>query len=196
MKNLIKRSTVLILLLLTVAVSGKSNEDDFRISTLTRNTINLQLSNSDGKSEIKIYDEAGILLHVEEILGGIFSKRFDLNLLPDGNYKIEVIGQTRISSIPLKIENATIEVFENKKTIVYKPIILVDGNIVYISRFSEQAENLSMTLFENDSKLYESKSLTGGSFGKTLDIKNLPFGDYKLVINYGDNRSLETTIKK
>ena len=71
-----------------------------------------------------------------------------------------------------------------------------ERNIVYISRFSEQAENLSMTLFENDSKLYESKSLTGGSFGKTLDIKNLPFGDYKLVINYGDNRSLETTIKK
>lgn len=195
MRILIKSITMLMMMLLTVAVSGKTNFDDFRVSTINRNTINLHLSNTDGKSEIKMFDEAGILLYGEEVKNGTFSKRFNFELLPDGNYTIEVIGQTKITSIPLVIKNATINVVESEKKVTYKPIVRVIGDLIYVSKYSETAENISMVLSENDSKLYESNVMSHANFGKALDIKNLPMGNYKLMINYGE-RSLETNIKK
>ena len=196
MKNLIKKCTLLIVLFLTITVSGKSNFDDFRISTLNSNTLNFQLSNSDGNSDVKIYDEEGILLYQEAILGSIFSKKFNFNLLPDGKYKIEVVGQTRITTFPFKIENATIKVFENDKSVVYKPIVWAKDDLLYISKFlGNEKEAISMALYDNDVTLYQIKPRLMKSFEKTLDIRNLPKGNYKLVVNYGD-RSLVTTIKK
>lgn len=195
MKNLFRKITLLLMLFITVGVSSKAMFDDIRVSTLNTKTINLQLSNSDGDVEVYIKDAYGMLLYEEDFKGTVLTKKFNLGLLPDGDYTLEIAGRTKISTIPLKIENAAVTVFANNKEVVYKPIVRFENNLVLISKFSPNEEKVTITLFEDDNKLYEGKAIGKMDVSKVLDLKNLPTGTYKLVLNYG-NRTHETLINK
>lgn len=195
MKNVFKRITMLLMLLLTVVVSAKPMFDDVIVSTLKSKTINLQLSNFDGNVDVLIKDIQGVLLYEEEFKGAKLSKSFNLDLLPDGSYTIELSSETRINTIPLKIENSTVKVLEGSEVIIYKPVVRIKDDLVYISKLSMLDEKISMELYEKDAILYKSTPESSITFGKVLDISNLPKGEYTLVLNYA-NRTHETTIKK
>lgn len=195
MKNVFKRIIMLLMLLLTVVVSANPMFDDVIVSTLKSKIINLQLSNNDGDLNVLIKDIEGIVLYEEEFKGTNLSKRFNLDLLPDGDYTIELSSQTKTTTIPLKIENSKVKVLEGSEVVIYKPIVRIKDNMVYISKLSTIGEKVSVEFYENDAILYKSKPISDVTFGKVLDISNLPKGDYKLVLNYA-NRTHQTIIKK
>lgn len=195
MKNLFKKSALLLMLFITVGMSSKSMFDDIIVSTLNTKTINLQLSNTDGDLEVFIKDAYGILLYEEVFKGEVLSKKFNLGLLPDGNYTVEIAGQTKINTIPLKIENSIITVLNSDKEVVYRPIVRVNGDLVFISKFAQLEEKLAISLYDGDTKLYDGLTKGKMDVSKVLNIKNLPKGTYKLVLNYG-GRTQETMVNK
>lgn len=197
MKNLFKKSVLLLLFLIANVVTANITFENVYLFSESSKSLNLQLSNNDGASEIFIKDSEGVLLYSELVKSSKLSKRFDLSLLPNGIYYIEVVGQTKINVIPFKVSKMNVEVLVESKSIVHKPIIRVNDNLVFISKFSPNKELLKITFYDTyDNLLFEEKLDKEITKGKIFDISQLPKGKYKLTAKYDDGRSVIKEIIK
>lgn len=197
MKNLFKKSVLLLLFLIANVVTANITFENVYLFSESSKSLNLQLSNNDGASEIFIKDSEGVSLYSELVKSSKLSKRFDLSLLPNGIYYIEVVGQTKINVIPFKVSKMNVEVLVESKSIVHKPIIRVNDNLVFISKFSPNKELLKITFYDTyDNLLFEEKLDKEITKGKIFDISQLPKGKYKLTAKYDDGRSVIKEIIK
>jgi len=190
MKNLFKKSVLGLLLLTATLASANVNFKNVKIFSENSKSLNLQLNNNDGESEIFIKDKYGIQLYNEQFNGKQFSKKFDLALLPDGEYIVEIEGQTKIRVLPFNVSGSKVEVLENSKVLIYKPIIRVEGDLVYISKFSSMNENLKIAFFDADNNLLLEDKLDNKMVtGKIFNIRLLPKGNYKVTAKYDSYRT-------
>jgi hypothetical protein len=196
MKNLIKKSMLGLLLVTATLANANVNFENIRIFTENTKSLNLELKNNDGGLEIFIKDIYGVELYKEEFNGTKFSKKFDLNLLPDGNYVVEIEGQTKINLLPFKVTGSKVEVLEMKKEIIYKPIIRIDNDLVFVSKFSLNKEQLKIAFYDaNDNILLEEKLSNDIMQGKIINISQLSKGEYRLVAKDNNRRYVHQIVK-
>ncbi|WP_372745742.1 hypothetical protein [Lutibacter sp.] len=197
MKNLFNKSIVLFLFLIANVVTANVVFDNVHLFSGSSKSLNLQLSSSDGATEIFIKDAKGILLYSEVINASKLSKKFDLRLLPDGVYSVEIAGQTKIKVLPFEVSFGKVNVLDEMKTVVHKPIIRVENNLIYVSKFSPNMESFKISFYdENDNVLVQDKLGKELMAGKIFDISQLPEGNYTIAAEYEDGRSVSKKIKK
>jgi len=190
MKNLFKKSVLGLWLLTATLANANVNFKNVKIFSENSKSLNIQLNNNDGESEVFIKDKYGIQLYNEQFNGKQFSKKFDLALLPDGEYIVEIEGQTKIRVLPFNVSGSKVEVLENSKVLIYKPIMRVEGDLVYISKFSSMNENLKIAFFDADNNLLLEDKLDNKMVtGKIFNIRLLPKGNYKVTAKYDSYRT-------
>jgi len=189
MKKLVKTMSLLTLLFLTTFVNANEIFKNVRVFSNNSKTLNLQLKNNDGITEVFIKDMNGIQLYKEKFTGDQLFKKFDLSLLPNGNYVVEIEGQTKIKVFPFKILGSKVDVLEMKNEIVYKPIVRVQDNLVYISKFSPTNKVIKIAFYDAQNNLLLQDNLTKEIVsGKILDISKILNGNYILTLSYGEDR--------
>jgi len=196
MKNLIKKSLV-ITMLFTAMVTAASNADSgVKFTVINSKMIDLKLQNSDGNILIRVKDIEGHVLYSESYEGLIFSKKYDLATLPNGEYVFEIEGSTKIKLMPFKVSSEKVSFNNEVETIYFKPTVRQDKNLVYVSKVTFNEEDaLTVSLYDEKSNELYSEHLTGAiSLGKILDISMLEKGNYKLVLKTG-NRVFTEDIK-
>ena len=67
---------------------------------------------------------------------GFWSKKYDLQTLPVGDYYFEIEGRTKINVIPFKVTSEGTEFSNTVESIYYKPIVRQDGDLLFISKVS------------------------------------------------------------
>ncbi|UMB60108.1 DUF3244 domain-containing protein [Lutibacter sp. A80] len=184
MKNLIKKSLLLVVVLTTAVISATNiNKDlDIKVSTIDSKLIDLRLKNSDRDLTISVKDTYGEVLYSEEFEGVYFSKKYDLNILPTGNYYFEIEGATKINLMPFTVTSRGFEFKNEVKSTYYKPIVRQDGDLVYISKVAFNKENFEINLYDDESNLLYKELLNGEvNLGKAISLEELRSGSYKLV---------------
>ena len=184
MKNLIKKSLLIVAVLTTVVISATNinNNLDIKVSTIDSKLIDLRLKNSDGDLTISVKDSYGEVLYSEEFSGSYFSKKYDLNTLPTGNYYFEVEGSTKINLMPFTVTSKGFEFNNEITSTYYKPTIRQEGDLILISKIAFNQENLEINLYDEESNLLYNELLNGEvNLGKALSLKDLRTGNYKLV---------------
>ncbi len=184
MKNLIKKSLLIVAVLTTVVISATNinNNPDIKVSTIDSKLIDLRLKNSDGDLTISVKDSYGEVLYSEEFSGSYFSKKYDLNTLPIGNYYFEIEGVTKINLMPFTVTSRGFE-FKNEITSTYyKPTIRQEGDLILISKIAFNEENFEINLYDDEFNLLYNELLAGEvNLGKALNLKDLKSGSYKVV---------------
>ncbi|WP_298237115.1 hypothetical protein [uncultured Algibacter sp.] len=191
MKNVInntKKGILMVALLATVM--GFAKEASFTIKNESDRT-SLALLNVKKGNLLSIKDANGLILYKESIkTSGTYTKGFDLTSLPDGSYFFELDKDVEIRTIPFNVKSNTV-VFDKEKAIVsFKPIIKIDGDMVYISKLALDYEPLKIKLYvENDSYLSNNYKLIYSEEIKDIQTiervykldKTVP-GNYKIII--------------
>jgi hypothetical protein len=196
MKNLIKKSLLVVAVLTTIVMSGANIIDNVKVNVIGSKLIDLKLKNSDGDLTISVRDAYGETLYTEKFEGNYFSKKYDLNTLPTGNYYFEIEGRTKINLMPFKVTSEGIE-FNNKvESVYFKPIVRQEGNIVFISKVTLNNENFTICLYDDDLNMLYKEELVGDiNLGKTLNLMKLHEGSYSVVM-YSGGKSFEQKIYK
>lgn len=197
MKKLFKKSTIILLLFLATVVNANVNFANIRLFSENVKSLNLEMKNNDGVLNVFIKDIYGFELYKEQFNGKEFSKRFDLGLLPNGNYIVEIEGQTKINVLPFNVSGTKVEVLEMEKELIHKPIIRIQNDLVYISKFSLTKDVLKIAFFDvDDSKLLEDNLGDKIMAGKIFSLAKLPKGAYRVIVTYGNNRKFIQEIIK
>lgn len=183
MKNLLKKNLLIVALLFAVGTKATNINNNVKVAMINSKLIDLKLENSDGDLRISIKDIYGEVLYAEKFEGNYFSKKYDLNTLPIGNYYFEIEGRTRINLMPFKLTSSGFELRNQMKSTFYKPIVRQEEDLVFISKIAFNTEDFEVYLYDDQLNLLYKENLKGDiNLGKTLNLKNLKSGNYRIVM--------------
>jgi len=181
MKNLIKKSVLMAMLMIALVSNASEKNVSLKIISHESKVVQLILNSHDGSSEVFIKDKKGFQLYKVLIKDKEFLKNFDLSELPDGEYYFEINSQTKIVTKPFSVASNTLEF--SKETIVFKPIVRFKNDIIYLSKFTLHNETLDVFLYDDNQHLLYSEKLFGqNNLNRKLNLSNLDSGSYSLVL--------------
>lgn len=195
MKTAIRKSLVLVALLVAVTVSY-GNEISGNTNDGKSVRTNVTFKNVKSGSILSIKDINGLVLYKEAIKeSGNYSKGFDLTTLPNGDYYFEMNKEIIINVIPFSVK-ASIVIFDKTAEKKYfKPRVNVIGQMVYISKSSFNSnEEIEVRIYsEKDDLAYAGKitEKKGNTLANIYDFSTSEKGMYSIVIITNGRRFVE-----
>ena len=194
MKNLMRKSIVVAILLLAFIVKGNTVQPNFNVIVTGSKFINLTLLNADGATSIRFIDKYGKTLHKEVLKGINNSKKYDLSTLPEGNYIIELNANSKTIQYPVEVTNKNVTIKDG--ILKRKPLFLIEDNKVVVTRFSEKKQTMKIAVYDSNSNVIYADTLEGKlNVGKILNFSKLKDGYYKVVVK-SDGKLFKKEIKK
>jgi len=193
MKTAIRKSLVLVALLVTATVSygneisGNTNNGKSVITDVT-------FKNVKRGSVLTIKDMDGLTLYKEAIKSnGNYSKGFDLSSLPNGAYYFELNKEVVIDVVPFKVLNSEVVFDKAAEAKIYKPVVYVKDKKVYVSKLSLESEALEVKILSDDDQvLYSGKiEKEGNTLGKIYNFSTSENGNYTIVMKTKEKRFVE-----
>ena len=176
MKNLIKNSLVIVVLFTTLLGNANSSLKNSKDDTRTT----LTLKDVKRGNELYVKDAYGIILYKEMIQNtGNYVKGFDLTTLPNGEYFFELDKGLEIKTIPFTVKSGVVDFEKDKETIVFKPFIRSNKNIIYVSKLSLNKQPLEIKIFYNKNNQSGFDLIHSETIANTQTIKRV----YNLNIN-------------
>ncbi|WP_434037310.1 hypothetical protein [Formosa sp. 4Alg 33] len=195
MKKVITHSICMLVMITSIATSFAGTISPLEINSME---ITLTLNNVKAGQLLSIKDINGITLYrkmIEE--EGLFSSRYDLSAIPDGNYFFEHEKDYQIKIIPFKVANNKVNFDKSGEKIIFKPVVSVKDNKVYVSKLDLEKETLEIEIYHDDRNksgynLMYSENIENSI--KTERIYKLPIshlGKYKVVISANGRQYIE-----
>lgn len=170
------RTGILMVAMLTTLLSFASDVKLFTIKNEAEKT-ELTLLKVKKGNLLSIKNNNGIVVFKESLKeNDSYKKEFDLTVLPDGAYVFELDKGLTINIIPFNVKNNLVTFNKKKETTIYKPLVRVKDDTVYISKLALNGAPLKLevyfTRFNSDNVEL--------MFKKTLEDPEIIKGIYKL----------------
>ncbi|WP_406685406.1 hypothetical protein N1F78_06685 [Seonamhaeicola sp. MEBiC1930] len=183
MKNVLnntKKGILMVAMLATVmSFANEIDGRDFKVTALTINNV------KEGNL-LSIKDINGSIIYTETIeQSGSYTKGFDLTELPDGKYFFELIKDIEIKTIPFTVKSNIATFNKEKETIIFKPFVKTDNDLVYITKLAPELEPLKINVYGlysgGASELLFTETIKGKE--NIERVLKLDKGDYKIVFH-------------
>lgn len=172
----------LLFLFNTSSVYSKPN---FKIETLEDKSFILHLELKESFNVIvKIKDMKGLALVEEEVNDSIkFSKKYNLNLLPAGNYTLLIEDQASICRLPVALAANRLHIdFSNQKEII-KPIFQPRKNSVDVVLMLSEKTNTEMYIYDEiGHTIFSRKAKYSKSIRRRFNMSKLESGEYTISV--------------
>ena len=195
MKNLARKSLVVVGLMMSL--STLANDTEIMFKEKERNVTNISFENVKQGSTLSIKDENGIVLYNEAIeRTGDYSKGFDFTTLPNGNYFFELNSEVKIVVVPFKVMSNNILFDKESEESIYKPLVSIKDNMVYVSRPVIDQTPLSYKIYyaDNYELVYTAEFEDLGELKKAYDFSTSKKGNYIFVFEF-EGRKYTKTVK-
>lgn len=138
-------------------------------------------------AQITIADEYGSVLITEKTNAPSFAKLYNLELLPEGNYKVKVkTGQKEVEQI-LLIDRQTVTVKANLRREFLLPLVKLDQKMVKVMMLNTRITDVTVKIKNESGDVIFTDDL--GSVVKVekrYDVAKLDRGRYQVVIQTPD----------
>lgn len=198
MKDLIKKSVVVIVMITTIIGYAKGENPGKRINK--ENTTTLSINNVEKGNKLLIKDNQGIVLYKETIQkSGSYLKGFDLSELPDGIYFFELVKNIQMEIIPFEMANHKAVIKKTNKDIIYKPYVRTKESRIFVTNLSLNKSPLKITIFYASDNVTFDYQIFSETIKNTQDIQRVykldgtKKGTYKIVINTEGKTFVEYT---
>lgn len=154
---------------------------------------NLELANVKKGHQLTIIDSKGEILYHEAIeRNGSYLNKFDLTLLKDGMYSIELDKDFEIIIKPFEVKSNKVLFLNDKETKEFKPVIRVNENQLIISQLSLNNQPLEVKLYYNDELIHKEILKNQSILKQALRLSKSQKGNYSLRMVSGNRVFVET----
>ncbi len=183
MKNAIK-VTLLVILLNTGFMMEAAV--DLGIKVLDSQNLMVEINSGSMGNVLLLKDEFGKVLFKDSITtNSTYQKTFNLELVPNGIYYLNLDNESRIQTTAIAKTNSGLEI-EKESDFVFKPLYKIEDKLVRIL-FANFEQNKTFL------KVYDSSGILIGNLNskevvlkKTLDFSNVPSGKYRIEIGINE----------
>lgn len=170
-----------------VSANAIAFEDSLKIKN--EKSFDLVLTEVTKQTQITLTDKRNNVLYTNTIEGGSnFSKTFNLELLPEGDYFFEIEDEVRVKSIALEVNENNVSACSTAMDEHFKPMVNEKGNMVYVSQFSPSQDPLYVAIYNSKNELIHEETLKGKmDLGKKFDFSRTASGEYRFFLESNGN---------
>lgn len=182
MKTKTKKFSLALLVALFFSPALFAFDDSLKVKN--ENSIVLLIDDVKPGTQLTFKDKQSHILF-EQILdtSEVFAKTFNIELLPVGDYLIEITDDTRIKTVPLNINKNGIQVLYTESSEYFKPFIREKGSLVYVNQFSPEGTPLYVAIYNRNNELVYEDHLKGNmALGKVYDFSKSMPGQYRIYL--------------
>ena len=190
MKNLSKK-LIIVAFIISNFISFGNTKTDFNNTLSVINNTQLKVVYNDVKKghTLTLRTEDGEKIYSEAITtDGQLVKVLDLSALENGTYSIELEKDFSIVVNTIKVENNQVTFIENNDSVIFKPVVRTEDNLLLVSKIAFDKKPLLITIYYKDEVIYsetlESKSIINKAYRLQKETK----GAYRVVL-HNNNRS-------
>ena len=123
-------------------------------------------------------------------------KGFDLNSLPNGDYYFEMDSELKIIVIPFTVTLDEVNFNEEEESTVFKPVVRVKDQMVYVSRpsFDENPIKVKIFFSENYDLIISEKFEKETELKRIYDFSKSKKGNYVFVFE-SNGRTYSKSVK-
>ncbi len=193
MKNLINKSIVVALLVLTVA-SVSVAEVPVSVKVAGEKSIELFLGEISGKVWISFKDKEGNVYYSKRIKDlTSYKVKYDLAAFPDGEYQLELSESTQTLNVPVTIENGIVNL---KEELAAAPSLSKKGNMVAVELSGKQYKTWDVLIKNEEGELIFAETIENEKVSKRkYDLSNLNDGKYILEFTSAGNSFTHSIVK-
>ena len=189
-----KKLVLVVTLMFGTLISYANNANDFN-TILNAKKVRIGFKNVKKGHLLTVKDDNNVQLHSEIISQkGDLNKIFDFSSLNDGKYTVELSKDFEIVIKTFNVKNNRVLFNNNSKSVIYKPLIRNDENILMISKIDFNKKPLKILVYYNNEVIYketiEDNTVLNRVYKLNQDIK----GEYSAVV-YTNNRSYVKNFK-
>jgi hypothetical protein len=131
-----------------------------------------------------VFDEAGNEVHADKVSKDAeMGKLYDFSQLDNGVYTLMTKTEQKSVAKTFEVKNGALVVLEEEKQ--YRPVFSLDGDILSISYLNLDEKQISLALESKSSQHLEEVGGNDMMYGKRLNIKKLPKGEYSVALTAG-----------
>ena len=193
MKKLTRKGLIIIAVL--VSSLGYANDRREPLKEKEPKVTNLNLAKVKQGSMLFIKDQQGLILYKEAIANsGSYSKGFDLTSLPNGDYFFELDTEMEIVVIPFEVKASEVEFRKEEKATIFKPMVSVKDNMVYMSRTSFDAAPMDCRIYyaDNSDLVIAEKFEDEKVIQRVYDFSKAKKGDYLFVFRSNGRKYIKS----
>ena len=193
MKKLTRKGLIIIAVL--VSSLGYANDRREPLKEKEPKVTNLNLAKVKQGSMLFIKDQQGLILYKEAIANsGSYSKGFDLTSLPNGDYFFELDTEMEIVVIPFEVKASEVEFRKEEKATIFKPVVRVKDNMVYMSRTSFDAAPMDCRIYyaDNSDLVIAEKFEDEKVIQRVYDFSKAKKGDYLFVFRSNGRKYIKS----
>lgn len=150
------------------------------------NAIIVDANNWKAKSlTVEITNEDGKMVF-DNVIAMDNPKKFNFENLENGFYTVTLSNDYKTTIQEFAISDDGVQLIDDLET-VYKPIIDVEEEYIDVN-FMAQGKNTTISVFDSNNSVFETKIKNEPAISKRINIKDLPKGKYTIYVT-SDNKS-------
>lgn len=179
-----------ILLFAGISMNAFAGGDPFNSTTTTleeRADVSMMIKiPSNTSTQISVLDQEGDMIYSDIVtIDDNPGKTYDFSEVERGAYTF--IAKTEFKTVEktFVVENNELRIVKEETS--YRPVFSIDGDILKVSYLNKDKDDIHISL--EGASLQHFKEYGGNdmAYGKILNIKNLPKGEYALTLKAGWN---------
>jgi len=193
MKTAIRKSLVLVAIILTATVSY-GNEISGNTNNGKSARTNVTFKDVKKGTVLSIKDKNGLILFKESIQqNGDYSKGFDLTSLPDGDYYFELNKEVEIKVVPFKVTASLVEFDKTAEVSFFKPVVFVNRTNVHVSKMAIGNDIIEVEILSSNGDTVHKEKIEkeGYILGQIYDFSTSQKGVYTIVMKTNGRRFVE-----
>ncbi len=173
-----------VLAVAVVAIASAVEKPKMNVVPLTANRAVVSIQNeNEALFQLSIYAENGDLVYYKQTAKPLnsYQKVFDFKQLDHGNYTMNLkVNDTRLSK-EFEVSSRGIAIGESK--LRFDPYFAYNNNVLKMSYLNFDAENLSLSIYDEKGLVFESKLGKDFSLSTGYDLSSLSAGKYDVVLS-------------
>jgi hypothetical protein len=192
MKNVFK--VTLLVILLNTGFKMEAAED-LDIKVLDSQNLMVELNSGSKGNVLLLKDKFGKVLFRDSITtNSFYNKTFNLELVPNGIYYLNLDNESRIQTTIIAKTNSGLEI-EKESGFVFKPLYKIEDKLVRILFTNSEQKKTFLKVYDSSGILIGNLTSKEVVLKKTLDFSNVPSGKYRIEIGInGQNFTKEVNL--
>lgn len=182
MKTTFKKITLGAMIVLFALSNAVAFEDSIKVKE--EKSLDLVLTDVSKTTQITFKDKRNNILFEQSINEGEdYAKTFNLELLADGEYSVEIENDLKIKKLIVEVKDDKVYTNSSASNEVFKPVVTEKGEAVYVTQFSPDQSPLYVAIYNSRNELVHEEFLSGKmDLGKKFDFSNTLKGGYRFYL--------------
>jgi len=192
MKTSMKFIAAVAFTLTTVVGMAKEPKLNLIVNNETRSLVFVMETQSE-ETKIKFLDDQNNLLYSENVSDGMYSKRFDLKKLENGNYFFAMENALKSITYTISVKDEVSSITESNE--ILKPFFRKSDYMIYLNFLNLNKDNVEIKVYDSNLGVVYDQDLTNEiSIEKAFNFESAKADDYTVVVKNSNGTYYENIV--